>query len=95
MISLGDGIDVVAKQNVTIGSKSMYLSADIVEEDIPLLLSKDSIKRGKMKHFPFVFSFISLISSPLLILPYLFSLRATPSPLFLSGCRSDKVHHCW
>ena len=49
MISLGDGIDVVAKQNVTIGSKSMYLSADIVEEDIPLLFSKDSMKRGKMR----------------------------------------------
>ena len=27
----------------------MYLSADIVEKDIPLLLSKDSMKRGKMR----------------------------------------------
>ena len=51
----------------------------------------------------------SVICSPVVVLPYSFSLicsplgaidkrlssfkLATPSPFFLSGCRSDKVHH--
>ena len=49
----GDGKGVSAKESVTlpttIGDMSLWISTDIIEKDIPLLLSRESMKKGKMK----------------------------------------------
>ena len=49
----GDGNKVVAKKSVKlpakIGRLSLWITTDIVDKNIPLLLSRQSMKKGKMK----------------------------------------------
>ena len=49
----GDGERVQSDQNViipcTIGKKNVDVSVDIIDKDIPLLLSRESMKKAKMK----------------------------------------------
>ena len=49
----GDGKKVNAKERVTlpakIGKVSLWITTDIVDKNIPLLLSRQSMKKGKMK----------------------------------------------
>ena len=49
----GDENEVVAKENITlperIGRSLIFISADVVEKDLPLLLSREAMKNAKMK----------------------------------------------
>ena len=48
----GDGVEVVSERSVkipvTIGSKSVSIQADVVKNELPLLLSRQSMKRGEV-----------------------------------------------
>ena len=50
----GDGRKIGAIQNAkipaNIGSKQFMIETDIINDDIPLLLSKSSMKKGEMKN---------------------------------------------
>ena len=49
----GDGNQVISDMNVTfpaiLGNRSISISTDVIEKDIPLLLSRESMKKANMK----------------------------------------------
>ena len=49
----GDGNQVISEQNVTLpallGNRSVFISTDVIKKDIPLLLSRESMKKAQMK----------------------------------------------
>ena len=49
----GDGDQVISEQNVTfpalLGNRSVFISTDVIKKEIPLLLSRESMKTAQMK----------------------------------------------
>ena len=49
----GDGNQVISDKNVTfpaiLGSRSVFISSDVIQKDIPLLFSRESMKKAEMK----------------------------------------------